>query len=100
MISTNGKLAACIFPSPRGVAGGSAPDIAGKGIANPLAQILSATLLLRYSLGLDREAAAVEAAIAKVIASGKQTRDVCAPENKSPVGTREMGQAICDAILA
>ena len=81
-------------------AGGSAPDIAGKGVANPLAQILSATLLLRYSLGLDREAAAVDEAIAKVIASGKQTRDVCAPENKSPVGTREMGQAICDAILA
>lgn len=81
-------------------AGGSAPDIAGKGIANPLAQILSAALLLRYSLGLDREAAAVEAAIAKVISGGKQTRDVCAPDNRSPVGTREMGQAICDAILA
>jgi 3-isopropylmalate dehydrogenase len=81
-------------------AGGTAPDIAGKGIANPLAQILSATLLLRYSLGLESAATAVEKAIEKVIASGMQTRDVCAPNNPSPVGTRQIGQAIVEAILA
>ncbi|HEY9075598.1 MAG TPA: 3-isopropylmalate dehydrogenase [Anaerolineaceae bacterium] len=55
---------------------GSAPDIAGKGIANPLGTILSAAMLLRYSLHLESEAAAIEQAVAQVIASGARTRDL------------------------
>jgi 3-isopropylmalate dehydrogenase len=55
---------------------GSAPDIAGKGIANPLGAILSAAMLLRHSLGLEAEAAAVEAAVDGVIAAGCRTADL------------------------
>jgi 3-isopropylmalate dehydrogenase len=55
---------------------GSAPDIAGKGIANPIGTILSAALLLRYSLGLEDEAKAVEAAVRSAIAAGCRTPDL------------------------
>jgi len=77
--------------------GGTAPDIAGKGIANPIAQILSAAMLLRFSCGLDEAAAAVESAVRKVIASGLRTTDIHTPETKL-VGTREMGDAIAAAV--
>ncbi len=68
---------------------GSAPDIAGQGIANPLGTILSAALLLRHSLGLPREAAAVEAAVDAVLASGARTADL-----GGRLGSREMADAV------
>jgi 3-isopropylmalate dehydrogenase len=70
---------------------GSAPDIAGKGIANPLGTILSAALLLRHSLGLEAEAASVERAVEATLASGARTRDL-SPEN--PISTQAMGDAV------
>lgn len=76
---------------------GSAPDIAGQGIANPLAAILSAAMLLRHSLRLEEEAAAVEAAVAAVLKQGYRTRDI-AGEGKQPIGTQEMGDLIVDQI--
>lgn len=83
--------------------GGSAPDIAGKGIANPIATILSAAMMLRYSFDLDQEADAIEQAVQKVLSEGKRTIDIMPQEEekKSQVtllGTREMGDAICAAM--
>ena len=76
---------------------GSAPDIAGKGIANPVGTILSAAMLLRHSLGLAREAEAVERAVARTIADGFRTPDL---ERDETVGTAEMGEAIRARITA
>ena len=76
---------------------GSAPDIAGKGIANPYATILSVALLLRHSLGLETEAAAVEAAVSGVIDSGVLTGDLAGPGGKG-VGTKEAGNAVIEAL--
>ncbi len=75
--------------------GGTAPDIAGKGIANPIAQILSAALLLRFSLGMEKEAAGIEAAVRQVIGNGLRTGDIFtgAPDTRL-VNTAEMGAAI------
>ncbi|ACN13558.1 LeuB [Desulforapulum autotrophicum HRM2] len=78
-------------------AGGSAPDIAGKGIANPIAQILSAAMMLRYSLGQPKAADAIVAAVAKVLDQGILTADL-APDSRSAVSTVEMGDAILAAI--
>ncbi len=75
---------------------GSAPDIAGKGIANPIAMILSCAMMLRHSLGLETEAAAIEAAVRSVIASGLRTADIAS--GGEHVSTREMGDAIAKAI--
>ena len=75
---------------------GSAPDIAGKGIANPLATILSAAMLLRYSLDLDAEADAVERAVKEVLAEGFRTADIAA--GAVPVGTEEMGRLVRERI--
>ncbi len=72
---------------------GSAPDIAGKGIANPCGAIASAALLLRHSLRLEEEATAVEGAIAAVIANGVRTADIVAPGER-PVSTTAMTEAI------
>jgi 3-isopropylmalate dehydrogenase len=72
---------------------GSAPDIAGLGIANPCGAIASAALLLRHSLGLEREAAAVESAISEAIASGVRTADIAAA-GEDKVSTTEMTDAI------
>ncbi len=77
--------------------GGTAPDIAGKGIANPIAQILSAAMMLRLSCGRDDAAAAIEAAVRKVIAGGLRTGDIYTPDTRL-AGTAEMGQAIADSI--
>lgn len=75
--------------------GGTAPDIAGKGIANPIAQILSAALLLRFSLGLEKEAAAIETAVRHVIDRGLRTGDIFSgADDTRKVGTAEMGDAI------
>ena len=76
---------------------GSAPDIAGKGIANPIATILSAAMMLRYSFDLDQEAAAVEAAVQQVLTEGFRTADIMA-EGCVQVGTEEMGRLICERI--
>ncbi len=72
---------------------GSAPDIAGQGIANPLAQILSFAMLLRYSLKREEEAALVEKAVSNVLSSGLRTADIMS-EGMKRVGTEEMGAAV------
>ncbi|WP_459176417.1 3-isopropylmalate dehydrogenase [Ewingella americana] len=73
-------------------AGGSAPDIAGKNIANPIAQILSTALLLRYSLGADEAANAIEHAVNKALEAGHRTGDLANSNNA--IGTSEMGDVI------
>ena len=80
-------------------AGGSAPDIAGKGIANPIAQILSAALMLRYSLKEEEAARKIEQAVSEVLAKGTFTGDLVAPGAAS-VGTAAMGDAIVAALQA
>jgi 3-isopropylmalate dehydrogenase len=75
--------------------GGSAPDIAGQGIANPIAQILSAAMLLRYSLGLSAEADAIEAAVRAAIDEGARTGDIfTGAEGTYKVDTVTMGDAV------
>ncbi len=76
---------------------GSAPDIAGKNIANPIATILSAAMMLRYSFDLDQEAKAVEDAVQQVLTDGYRTSDIMA-EGCKLVGTREMGDRIAERI--
>ena len=82
--------------------GGSAPDIAGKGIANPIATILSAAMMLRYSFDLDREADAVEQAVKQVLQDGYRTIDIMPQEKQqekaTQVGTAQMGDLICERI--
>ncbi|CNB80147.1 3-isopropylmalate dehydrogenase [Yersinia intermedia] len=78
-------------------AGGSAPDIAGKNIANPIAQILSLTLLLRFSLGKDDAADAIERAINQALEQGYRTADL-AGEGKA-IGTNEMGDVIAKFVM-
>ena len=77
--------------------GGSAPDIAGKGIANPIATILSAAMMLRYTFDLDKEADAIENAVAEVLKAGNRTIDIMS-EGKTQVGTAEMGTLIAEYI--
>ncbi len=77
--------------------GGSAPDIAGKGIANPIATILSAAMMLRYSFDLDEEADVIEAAVGEVLKKGYRTIDIMS-EGKTQVGTAGMGDLICSFI--
>lgn len=76
---------------------GSAPDIAGKGVANPLATILSAAMMLRYSLGKADQADRIEQAVQKVLAQGYRTGDI-KTEGCKLVGTREMGEAVLKAL--
>ena len=76
---------------------GSAPDIAGQDIANPLASILSTAMMLRYSLGMPDEAAKVERAVRSVLAAGYRTVDIQQPGMKQ-VGTSEMGDAVVQAL--
>ena len=76
---------------------GSAPDIAGKDIANPIAAILSAAMLLRYSFGRAAEAARIESAVRKVLAQGYRTADILQPGMKK-VGTAAMGEAVLAAL--
>ncbi len=78
-------------------AGGSAPDIAGRGIANPAAQILSAAMMLKFSFGDEAAAGAIEQAVAEVLANGIRTRDIAAKKD-TPVSTAAMGDAIADRI--
>ena len=76
---------------------GSAPDIADKDLANPLATILSAAMMLRHSFGLVAEAAAIEDAVRDVLAAGVRTGDI-ARHGAPAVGTRAMGEAVCAAL--
>ena len=76
---------------------GSAPDIAGQGIANPLAAILAAAMLLRHSLGLEAEAQAVETAVADVLDAGHRTADLAAADGPR-VTTRQMGDLVIEAL--
>ena len=77
--------------------GGSAPDIAGKGIANPIATILSAAMMLRFSFDLDKAADAIEAAVSQVLKDGYRTGDIMS-EGCTKVGTAQMGDLICERI--
>ena len=76
---------------------GSAPDIAGKDLANPIATILSAAMMLRYSLDLDEAADAVEEAVRKVLQAGYRTGDIMS-EGCAQVGCRQMGDLIAERI--
>ncbi len=76
---------------------GSAPDIAGKGIANPIGTILSAAMLLRHSLGLEKEARAVEATVEAALADGARTADIGEP-GTAPLSTREFTDAILEKL--
>jgi len=78
---------------------GSAPDIAGQGIANPLGAILSAAMLLRHSFQLETEAATVESAVREVLAGGHRTPDLAA-KGQSGVSTSEMGKLVSDTVRA
>lgn len=76
---------------------GSAPDIAGQNIANPIATILSAAMMLRFSFDLDKAADAIEGAVKKVLEDGYRTVDIMS-EGKTKVGTTQMGNLICERI--
>ena len=76
---------------------GSAPDIAGKGVANPLATILSVAMMMRYTFGMEDVAQRIETAVKKVLALGYRTGDIFEPGTKR-VGTREMGDAVLAAL--
>ena len=76
---------------------GSAPDIAGKNIANPIATILSAAMMLRYSFDLDKEADAIEAAVAKVLKEGYRTVDIMS-EGMTQCSTTQMGDLIAERV--
>jgi 3-isopropylmalate dehydrogenase len=76
---------------------GSAPDIAGKGVANPLATILSAAMMLRYTFTNEEAAMRIENAVKKVLAQGFRTGDIYEPGTRK-VGTREMGDAVLAAL--
>jgi 3-isopropylmalate dehydrogenase len=74
---------------------GSAPDIAGKGVCNPLGTILSGAMLLRHSLGLEAEAKSVELAVERALASGARTRDL---GGENPLSTQGMTEAVLRAL--
>ena len=83
--------------------GGSAPDIAGKGIANPIATILSAAMMLRYTFDLDKEADAIEDAVRQVLKDGYRTIDIMPQEEEkrslvTQVGTAKMGDLIAERV--
>src|SRR5213592_3024321 len=73
---------------------GTAPDIAGKGVANPIAAILSVAMLLRYSLAMEKDADRVERAVLRVLEQGHRTADIASSGKRATVGTREMGDLI------
>ena len=78
-------------------AGGTAPDIAGKNLANPCAQILSAALMLRYSFGMEEEASAIEGAVKQTIRDGYRSGDIS--NGSESIGTNEMGDAVIERLL-
>jgi 3-isopropylmalate dehydrogenase len=78
---------------------GSAPDIAGRGIANPIGTIMSLAMLLRHSLNLSAEADALEAAVSRALAGGARTPDIAAPGTRA-LSTREMGDRVLEGLTA
>ena len=97
-----GMLASASIGGPVGLyepVHGSAPDIAGKGIANPLGAILSAAMLLRHSFHLEREAACIELAVQNTLAAGHRTRDLAKP-GQPALNTSEMGRKIAESVQA
>jgi 3-isopropylmalate dehydrogenase len=76
---------------------GSAPDIAGQGIANPLAAILSAAMMLRHSFALEQEARAIESAVSAVLDAGHRTADLAMP-GQAAVTTRQMGELVVESL--
>jgi 3-isopropylmalate dehydrogenase len=100
VVGSLGLLASASIGGPVGLyepVHGSAPDIAGKGIANPLGAILTVAMLLRHSFKLEREAACVEAAVQSALAAGYRTADL-ARAGQSPVSTSEMGKRVVEAV--
>lgn len=99
-----GMLASASLNGTKGMyepAHGSAPDIAGQNVANPLATILSGAMMLRYSFGLENEARRIEKAVEKVLEQGYRTRDLTgAGDSERIVGTVEMGDAVLEALEA
>jgi len=79
-------------------AGGSAPDIAGRGIANPIAQILSAAMMLKYTFGMDKAYDAIFGSISRVLDKGFRTADIMS-EGCRQVGTAEMGDLIAKELV-
>jgi 3-isopropylmalate dehydrogenase len=100
IVGSLGLLASASIGGPVGLyepVHGSAPDIAGKGIANPLGAILSVALLLRHSFKLEREAVCVENAVSSVLSQGHRTADL-APKSRPAISTREMGRMVAEAV--
>jgi 3-isopropylmalate dehydrogenase len=102
VVGSLGLLASASIGGPVGLyepVHGSAPDIAGKGIANPLGAILSVAMLLRHSFQLEREAACVESAVSAVLGEGHRTADL-AGKSKAASSTTEMGRRVVEAVKA
>ena len=102
VVGSLGLLASASIGGPVGLyepVHGSAPDIAGKGVANPLGAILSAAMMLRHSFHLDREAAAIEQAVSAVLSDGARTPDL-AGKLHTAISTVEMGQRVVEAVEA
>jgi len=102
VVGSLGLLASASVGGPVGLyepVHGSAPDIAGKGIANPLGAILSAAMLLRYSFHLEAEAACIEDAVSAVLAQGARTADL-AGKAQAAISTAEMGWTVVEAVRA
>jgi 3-isopropylmalate dehydrogenase len=102
VVGSLGLLASASVGGPVGLyepVHGSAPDIAGKGIANPLGAILSAAMLLRHSFQLEAEAVCVENAVASVLSQGARTADL-AGQSHTPISTTEMGRRVVEAVKA
>jgi 3-isopropylmalate dehydrogenase len=102
VVGSLGLLASASIGGPVGVyepVHGSAPDIAGKGIANPLGAVLSAALLLRHSFELEPEATCIESAVSAVLNQGYRTADL-ARAGQSPLSTSEMGRCVVAELKA
>ncbi|HEV2399740.1 MAG TPA: 3-isopropylmalate dehydrogenase [Candidatus Sulfotelmatobacter sp.] len=100
VVGSLGLLASASIGGPVGLyepVHGSAPDIAGKGIANPLGAILSAAMLLRHAFHLEREAACIEQAVSAVLSEGARTADL-AGKKHAPISTADMGKKVVDAV--
>ena len=100
VVGSLGLLASASIGGPVGLyepVHGSAPDIAGKGIANPLGAILSAAMMLRHSFQLEKEAACVESAVGAVLTQGARTADI-AGKSHAAISTSEMGRRVVQAV--
>ncbi len=102
VVGSLGLLASASIGGPVGLyepVHGSAPDIAGKGIANPLGAILSVAMMFRHSFQLEREAAAIERVVSAVLSDGARTADL-AGKTHAAISTTEMGSKVVEAVRA